>query len=317
MKYNKFIKKLLFAILLPVLTMTSCYDDYIDDYDVTIAYFSTQKPVRTVIADCDMKIKVGVSLAGKRAVDVNDWAKFEIDPSLLTGTAFTLLPEHYYNLANPNTFKVSNGNLAIADVEIMFTDDFYADANAIGNYYAIPFRVTESSLDSIDTGAFDPYGNELLPAKDYSIVVIKYISTYHGTYYVKGKLDELDDQGSVINTTNYNNADLSRNMTRNIFTLSTNEIQRPGLANFVLANNEAVKMTINPNGNADKVYPVTVETPSGCIALSETSGTYYGNKEKPEIALKYKFTKGGKKYSVEETLVLRQDPMNDLRFEEW
>ena len=134
---------------------------------------------------------------------------------------------------------------------------------------------------------------------------------------MRGKLDELDNLGVVINTTNYSNSDLSRNLTRNIFTISKNEIQRPGLANFVLADNEAVKMTIVPNGNADKVYPVTVETPPGCIALSEASGTYYGNKEQPEIALKYKFTKGGKYYSVEETLILRQDPMKDLRFEEW
>lgn len=305
------------AILLPLFVMTSCYDDYIRDYDVSIVYFSTQKPVRTVIADRNMKIKVGVSIGGKREVDVNDWAKFEVDPSLLAGTSFTLMPEHYYNFSNPNTFKVSNKNLAIADLEIDFTDDFYADANAVNNYYAIPFRVTESSLDSINTGILDSEGNRLLPAKDYSIVVIKYISTYHGTYYVKGKIDELDADGNVIATTQYSNADLSKNMTRDIFTLSRKEIQRPGLANFTIAEDEAVKMTINENSDIGKVYPVTVEAPEGCIGLTDASGTYYGNKEQPEIALKYKFTKSGKNYSVEETLILRQDPINDLRFEEW
>lgn len=317
MKYDKFMKKLLPALLFPVLALTSCYDHYIEDYDVAIAYFSTQKPLRTVVAGRDMKIKVGVSLGGKRAVNTNDWAKFKIDPSLLAGTGFTLLPEQYYNLANPNTFHVSNGNLAIADVEITFTDDFYADAKAADTYYALPFRVTDTSLDSINAGAFDPMGNELLPAKDYSIVAIKYVSAYHGTYYVKGKLDELDDAGAVVNTTTYSDADLSRNITRNIFTISAKEVQRPGLANFVLADNEAVKITVQANDNTDKVYPLTVEAPSGCTALSEASGTYYGNKERPEIALKYQFKKGGKKYRVEETLVLRQDPVNDLRFEEW
>lgn len=317
MKYDKFIKKLLPALLFPVLAMTSCYDGYIEDHEVTIAYFSTQKPLRTVVAGRDMKIKVGVSLGGKRAVDVNDWAEFEIDPSLLAGTGFTLLPKRYYNLANPNTFRVSNGNLAIADVEITFTDEFYADVKAVDTYYALPFRVTGSSLDSINTGAFDPKGNELLPAKDYSIVAVKYISAYHGTYYVKGKLDELNDAGVAVKTTTYSDADLSRNITRNVFTVSATEVQRPGLANFVVADNEAVKITVQANDHADKVYPLVVEAPSGCTALSEASGTYYGNKERPEIVLKYKFEKGGKTYRVEETLVLRQDPVNDLRFEEW
>lgn len=317
MKYDRFIKKLLPAFLFPVLALTSCYDDYIEDHEVTITYFSTQKPLRTVVAGRDMKIKVGVSLAGKRAVDVNDWAKFEIDPSLLAGTGFTLLPETYYNLANPNTFRVSNGNLAIADVEITFTDKFYADANAVNTYYALPFRIAESSLDSINTGAFDPKGNELLPAKDYSIVVVKYISAYHGTYYVKGKLEELDDTNAAVKTTVYSDADLSRNITRNVFTVAAKEVQRPGLANFVVEANEAVKIKVQENDHADKVYPIVVEAPAGCTALSEASGTYYGNKERPEIALKYKFEKGGKKYRVEETLVLRQDPVNDLRFEEW
>ena len=33
--------------------------------------------------------------------------------------------------------------------------------------------------------------------------------------------------------------------------------------------------------------------------------------------LEYTFEKDGKKYAVKEILVRRQDPANDLRFEEW
>ena len=39
-----------------------------------------------MIADRDMQIRVGVAIGGKREVDMNDWAEFEIDPALLTGT---------------------------------------------------------------------------------------------------------------------------------------------------------------------------------------------------------------------------------------
>jgi hypothetical protein len=227
------------------------------------------------------------------------------------------MPTEYYTLEDPGTMHVSNPNLPIADVAIRFTDAFYADPHANEPYYALPFRMTDCSLDSIIMGQYDEGGNEVLPRKDYSIVAVKYISTYHGVYYVKGKTDELDAGGNVIATTAYNHADLSRNITRDITTLSRNVIQRPGLADFVLNAKEAVKMTILTDGAEGTVYPVTVEAPDGCIALTDASGTYDGSTAQPQITLNYSFVKGGKSYRVEETLVLRQDPLKDLRFEEW
>jgi hypothetical protein len=285
--------------------LSSCYEDFVDDYAYSVTYFSSQKPLRTVIADRNMTIKAGVSIGGKRSVDMTDWAKFEIDSSLLVGTTFTLLPDEYYILSDSNTFRVSNKNLPIADVVISFTDAFYADPKATTKYYALPFRLTESSLDSIN------------PALSTTIVAIKYISTYHGTYYVKGTLSELDGTGNAISEVVYNDTDLSKNLTRDIFTVSSGTIQRPGLANFLVSATEAVRMTIVPNDNTDNIYSVTLETPQGCLALTNTEGEYHAGKTQPEIRLKYDFTKSGKNYRVEETLVLRQDPLLDLRFEEW
>ena len=291
--------------LFSLFSLSSCYDDYVDDYAYSITYFSSQKPLRTVIADRNMTIKVGVSIGGKRAVDLSDWAKFEIDSTLLVGTTFTLLPEEYYTLSDSNTFRVSNKNLPIADVVISFTDAFYADSNSANKFYALPFKLTESSLDSIN------------PLLSTSIVAIKYISTFHGAYYLKGTLSELDGTGNVISEVIYKNPDLSKNLSRDIFTVSTNTIQRPGLANYLVSATEAVRMNVIPNNNADKIYPITIETPAGCLALTNTEGTYDAGKAQPEIHLKYDFTKAGKFYRVEETLVLRQDPLKDLRFEEW
>ena len=98
--------------------MTACYDDYEKDYDKSSVYFASQKPLRTLVADTDMSIKVGVAIGGKREVHTDDWATFEIDPSLLEGTGLTLMPENYYQLANPNKMTISNPNLAIADVKV-------------------------------------------------------------------------------------------------------------------------------------------------------------------------------------------------------
>ncbi|WP_291592279.1 BT_3987 domain-containing protein [Bacteroides sp.] len=280
--------------------MTSCYDDYVKDYDVSTTYFASQNPLRTVIADRDMTMKVGVAIGGKREVNTDDWAEFEIDPTLLEGTGLTLLPQKYYTLSNPDKFQVSKTSLAVADVVISFTDDFYADYEKTTKvHYALPFRVTDSSLDKI------------LEGKETSIVAVKYISTYHGTYYVKGTIKELSVSGEVVETKKYENKDLSKNITRAVNSLSKNILVREGVADFSVVSAENVKMTMQSN------HTVTVETLDGSIEITDGSGTYDDTKERLEISLKYRFKKDAKQYEVEETLVRRQDPLKDLHYEEW
>jgi hypothetical protein len=70
-------------------------------------------------------------------------------------------------------------------------------------------------------------------------------------------------------------------------------------------------MTMQPD------HTVIVETLDGGLAITDGSGSFDDTKERLEISLKYRFTKEGKLYEVEETLIRRQDPLKDLRFEEW
>lgn len=282
-----------------VLIMSSCYKDYIEDYDYSTTYFASQKPLRTVIADRDMQIRVGVAIGGKRKVNMNDWAEFEIDPTLLDGTGLELLPEKYYTLSDENMFHVTKNTLAVADVGISFTDDFYNDDICTKVHYALPLKLRTSSLD------------KFLEGKDYSIVAIKYISTYHGTYYIKGKVSELSETGEIINTETYGNADLSKNDVRMVNTLTRNVLLRQGVGNSVVTETENVKLTFQNN------HTLKVETAEGGIEIMDGSGTFDDSKENLEISLEYCYTKSGKKYKVEETLIRRQDPLKDLRFEEW
>ena len=108
--------------------------------------FAVAKPLRTVISDRGMNIYVGVAIGGKREIDMNDWAKFTIDPSLLEGTGKTLLPANYYTLADPEYFRVRKSNSPVADVGITFTNLFYEDSRCLTDYYALPFRMTENSM---------------------------------------------------------------------------------------------------------------------------------------------------------------------------
>jgi len=294
--------KILFVSFL-VICMTSCYEEFIFDFDCSTAGFSMAHPLRTVIADRDMEIFVGVSIGGKREVDTKDWANFEIFADSVPSN-YTLLPSNYYTFSDPNTMRVRKGNLPVADVGIKFTEDFYNDVKATGKYYVLPLRITKSSLDSI--------------TKAVTIVGIKFISTFHGTYYIKGKFEERNiNTDTLVRNVVYSDNDLTKNITRNILTISRNVIVRPGLANFNETATERVQLTIEANGNKDKTYNVLVQQATGGINITDGSGTYYGDKEQPEIKLNYTFTRGTSYFKVEETLILRQDPLYDFRVETW
>ena len=86
--------KFLFVSFVVLVSFTSCYDEYTNDYETPNMGFAVANPLRTVIADRDMPIYIGVSIGGKREVDMSDWAKFEIDPSLVEGTG-QVITIHY------------------------------------------------------------------------------------------------------------------------------------------------------------------------------------------------------------------------------
>lgn len=282
------------ALLAMTFTVTSCYEDFIDDYKFSAVYFASQQPLRTVIADRDMDIKVGVTVAGKRDVDINDWAEFTIDESLLEGTSLTALPAEYYELSHPSRMTISKANLPIADVSISFTDAFYNDEKTTGLHYAIPFKLVDSSTDS------------LLQGKTASIVAIKYISTWHGTYYVKGQIKESGTENIVT----YSNADLSKNLTRELTTVSRNKLVRNGVANTT-DKNEKVLLNFNEDGT------ITVGTAEGGIAIIEGNGSWDDSGSRTVISLTYSYEKNGITYEVAEELHRRQDPLKDLIYEEW
>ena len=165
------------------LAAVSCYDSFLEDYDFSACYFASQKPLRTVISDRDMSIEVGVAISGKREVDPNDWAEFEISLPELVGTGLALLPEDYYTLSDPSRMTVKKANLPLAVVKVSFTDAFYADPLSTTKHYALPFRIIDSSLDSV------------LVDKAATVVAVKYESTWSGTYCVQGTIKELDALG--------------------------------------------------------------------------------------------------------------------------
>lgn len=294
-------------IFAAVFALSGCYDKFVSDAPESSVCFALRNPLRSVIDGRDMEIYVGVSIGGKRAVNMNDWAKFEIDPTLLAGTSFTLLPPNYYALSNPDTFHVRKSNMPVADVRMTFTADFYNDPNVVKNYYALPLRITESSLDVVTEG------------KQSTIVVIKCLNACHGTYYVKGTLDSLNAAGgTVMKTTLYSDKDLSKNITRDISTVTKQTVRRPGVANAA-ADVGNILLDVAATPDTDGTYAVALTTGGTGAAtaqITHISGKYTPG-ERPEFHLVYEYEKGGVFYKADEVLILRQDPYYDLRVEQW
>ena len=295
--------KIIFAISFLFLVLTSCekYDDYIKDYKYSAVYFATQKPLRTIVAYDTMSFKVGVALGGKRENAVNESADFEIDPALLNNedivgdNNFQLMPSQYYTLSNDSKMEIPAGEF-IGDVTVTLDKDkFTADELSTGNSYAIPLRITNTSTDTI------------LADKNYSILVVKYISQYHGTYYHKGVQTEVDDNGNTVEETIYSEKDLIKNETWDVGTIDATTVLTPQAGTF---GNGKLQLEVDENSN-----DVTITSNNNNITITQENGTY--NMDSREFYLDYNFTRNNKMYQVSDTLVLRQAPEKDLYFEEW
>ncbi len=296
---------------------TSCYDDYAKDYETSSVYFAAQQPLRTVIAERDMSVSVGVSIGGKRSGYKSDWASYTIgDQTALDEAGLTLLPESYYTLSNANTFTVpSSSMLPIAEVEINFTEDFYNDPLSVGQHYALPFTITDSSLDRFVEG------------KESSIVGFKYISTFHGTYYTtNGLISQIASDGTTVEDSwVYTKSDITANAMLEFTTISRNEIDGGNqvvTAGLTKINLGKVLLTFDSENKAVAIEAgagnTTYVADSGVASYSYVVDENSANKdERLHITIKYRMVQAGVTYEVKTTLIRRADPLAELRFEEW
>ncbi|SHE65147.1 protein of unknown function [Mariniphaga anaerophila] len=301
------ISKVLILAFLLISLLNACeeYEEYIKDYDYSAVYFASQKPLRTIVARENMTFRFGVVLGGVRENTQEEWVKYRIEPDLLNvvegANKFKLLPESYYTLSNSELFKIPAGEF-IGDVTLTLNRElFTSDPLATQNTYALPIEIYETSADSILKG------DASTAARDYTIIVVKYVSPYHGVYYQKGIEETLNDDGTVVAEVVYSEKDLSQNISKEYKTISLNEISTSGLNNGRKGN---LELSVNDD------YSVDIDVvDNNSITLLNSSGTY--NSENSKFFLDYLFADDGINYHVTDTLILRQKPEFDLRYEEW
>ena len=203
-------KKILLLLLI-MISVSSCYEDYIEDFDYSSVYFSYQVDVRTFVVGEGMQINVGVALGGvvnnSHEMDV----QYKLEPALLTpeilaamkaGTAYIknavnnvsalqLLPPDYYTISDQDKFLIQPG--AHSGKLLIKPDSatFLADVNTIRPVYALPFLITGSDADTILSG------------KEYSVIGLKYENMLFGDYWHGGETVVKDGSDNILQTIRY------------------------------------------------------------------------------------------------------------------
>lgn len=188
-------KKILIVFIMAGL-LAGCYDDFRLDYPYTTVAFSTATGGsndlgvlhRTVVKGEGLNIEFGCYLAGVLENNEERWADFIIDPDLLSGTPYTLMPASMYTLSNSSRFVIPKGEYIGSVTVTIDSAAFLNDPMAADFNYAIPFRLTDASVDSINS------------SQDTKIVALKYINQYEGFYNHTGSYVTYDAGGTEISS---------------------------------------------------------------------------------------------------------------------
>jgi len=205
-------KNKLLIIVFLVIALSSCYDQYVDDFDYDSIYIPIQTDVRTFVVGEGMKFNVGVELGGVRENDRNRAVSFEIDNSLINTSALEKLkggpsyissafasvtnllplPASYFTLSNNAQFIIKkgehNGLITIRPDSVKFLSDLAT----INPNYALGIRVTTADADS------------LLYNKRTAIIGVKFENMLFGNYWHGGVTTVKDPvDANVVNTIKY------------------------------------------------------------------------------------------------------------------
>lgn len=295
------------------------YADYQVDNNLSTVYFPYQKPVRTIVAEgSNGSFDVGVMLGGVRSNAKDIEVGFKVNPSLLDnagimgGKSFELLPASYYSLGNGAKIVIPKGSFEGA-VKVTLTQQFFADPKSLTKNYAIPLAITSSTSDSVLRGSVE----NGIAAKDYTIIVLKYVNQFDATYYHRGMRYGYNAAGNPVDTLQYvRPEEESQYMKNHVWTLTTtglNTLVTDGVEfNTTQANKPySLKLVVDENKNV-KIENVSTSLINNVI---DNGGSRY-DAENKKFYLNYEYTNGAanKTYKMKDTLIFRN---YNLALEMW
>lgn len=241
--------------LLLILTMVSCYDDYIFDYEYDAVYFAYPVNVRTLVVGEGMQIKFGVSLGGVRENNRDRVVEYQIDNSLITPailsrmkvgegyiqqgvagvTELKPLPSNWYSLSDNQKIVIKKGDHSGA---VTFKADsalFLADPSTIGATYALAVKIVKADADSV------------IQPKSYSVIGLRYENMLFGNYWHGGVTEVKDASGNLLETILYPTYIPSPDILAwRLTTVAPNKLVINGVSNVTSTKSE---FAITKNGN--------------------------------------------------------------------
>ncbi len=285
------IMKKIWIIFILAGLLTGCYDEFVLDFPYTTVSFSTATGGsndldvlnRTVVKGEGLKLDFGCYLAGVLENKEERWADFTIDASLLSGTPYTLMPASMYSLSNDSRFVIPKGEFLGTVTITLDSAAFLNDPLATDYNYAIPFRLTGTSADSINT------------SQSTKIVAIKYINHYEG-YYI---------QTGTFATYDASDAELNSGAIDNVLEATTFELDTVILNGTVYStgNNYRMKVGVGSDNSASVEKFNPGKSVSGKAALEQAAiesvtpdGTCEWDPDNNKFVLNYKVTYTGETY---------------------
>lgn len=174
--------------------MTSCYEDYVKDYDYSGIYFANQINTRTVVVGEGMKIEVGAVLGGVMANTQNRLVDYKIDNTLVNESVLEVMksssstyikdavdgveelkcmPVDYYSISNDVIVIPKGEHLGKVTVKVDSLK-FVSDPLTLKANYAIPLKIVRADADTV------------LASKSTTVIGLKYENMLFGNYWHGG-----------------------------------------------------------------------------------------------------------------------------------
>jgi len=317
--------KKIIAVLVMIVALSACYEDYILDFEYDGVYFPYQLDVRTYVVGEGMKINFGVALGGVRDNDRDRVVSYQMDNSLISAktlaemqassatyiktsmatiTELKLMPANYYTLSDNAKMVIKQGEYTGVVTVKADSANFLKDAATIKSVYALGMRITSADADTV------------IKPKDYAVVAFKYESMLYGKYWHGGVTIEKDSTGAVVAETKYYTT--VPQPEAKVWTLNTVEpfaLTANGVSETSSSVKPEMKLTLN-GGN------VIVSAMTGAKYVVEPNGASTYNQAKllqnRKILLNYKYKKGKNWCYATDTLTFRnrlRDGINEWRSE--
>ncbi len=331
------------AILFAVTALlTSCYEDYVKDYDFSAVYVAYQYDLRTFVVGEGMEFTAGAVLGGVINNDVDREVNYIIDDELVTGNL-----AYYAGTGESFTaWDVMSGNSTSGSVSQPYVSDA-VKASGIKKltplpqeYYSIDEPVitikrgrhTGTMTIKADSAAFladenvssAPYyalgyrvvsaeADTVLWAHSYEVIAVRIENKFFGNYYHGGVSTVVDASGAEVSKEEYPTTIPAADGSSQLYSLTTTAYNAVK-TNF--AGNGAGSVDLTFDGN-EVVVSGTVKG----AAVEDLGSSFNGAKllQNRKLFLNYKYSNGdGTSTVVKDTLSFRnrmRDGINEWQDE--